>query len=142
MLWCCSFMVLLRSSRVVSKYVDAEMKLCTSVFCFQVLNRRDSTCPVAAAQKLLPVVVQVSNQIERERETRLFRIHVTCSGTFSNASTVALRCLLATDSFIVSSFISSFISGRGEFSNIDAEWKCRFVECFQVFNERDSICLS
>ena len=38
------------------------------VFCFQVLNRRDSTCTVlvAAAQKLLPVVVQVSNQRERD----------------------------------------------------------------------------
>ena len=68
---------------------------------------------------------------ERERETHLFRLHVTRSGKFLNASTVALRGPLATDSFIISLFISSFISGRGELSNIDAEWKCGFVECFQ-----------
>ena len=94
-------------------HVDAENKLWTSVFCFQVSNERER---------------------ERERDSTVFgymMIHVTCSGKFSITSTVALRCPLASDSFIISLFISSFSSGGGELSNIDAEWKCGFVECFQ-----------
>ena len=50
-------------------------------------------------------------------------------------------CPLATDSFI-----SFFIFGRGELSNIDAGWKCGYLVIsgvyFQALNQRDSVCLS
>ena len=55
---------------------------------------------------------------------------VMCPGNFSKTSLVELRCLLATDSFI-----SLFISGRGELSNIDAGWKSGiFHDFWNVFS--------
>ena len=61
----------------------------------------------------------------RIREIHLFRLRVICPGNFSNTSPVALRCPLATDSFI-----SLFIFGRGDLSNIDAGWKCGISDDF------------
>ena len=75
------------------------------------------TCTVAAAQELLWTVVQVSNQRDSPVSLR-----VMCPGSFENTLAVALRCPLATDSFI-----SLFIFGLWELSNIDAVWKCGYL---------------
>ena len=94
------------------------------------------TCTVAAARDLLGTVVQVSNQRDSP-------VSATChlSWQFLKQIGCCIGCPLATDSFI-----SLFIFGRGELSNIDAGWKCGYLMIsgvyFQVVNQRDSVCLS
>ena len=61
--------------------------------------------------------------------------YVSCVLAISeNTSAVVLHCPLATDSFI-----SLFISVRGELSNIDAVWKCGISDDFwSVFSSFES----